>query len=102
MKIALAALCLSLVATEAHAISTYNPTKMACATLKSTIRQEGAVFLRWTSPTVGVPRYGRYVRDSLFCRPGERAKSNLVPARDKKYCSVYECRPYVHGDDDFF
>ena len=35
-------------------------------------------------------------------RPGERAKSNLVPARDKKYCSVYECRPYVHGDDDFF
>ncbi len=101
-KTLLIAFCLSLVSAEAQAISSYNPLKMLCADVKHTIRQHGAVILRWTSPTAGVPRYGRYVSGSAFCDIGERAFPNLVPSKDKKSCGVSQCRPYVPGDDGFF
>jgi hypothetical protein len=100
LRTLLIALCLWLVAAEAHAISSYNPTKMNCADVKSVIRKQGAVMLRWTSPTAGVPRYGRYVSGSAFCNIGERARQTLVPAKDKRSCGVSDCRPYF--DDDFF
>ncbi|MCC2690443.1 MAG: hypothetical protein K0S21_3246 [Rhizobiaceae bacterium] len=94
----LLALSISLLAAEAHAISSYNPTQMACAEVKAVIRQEGAVMLRWTSPTAGVPRYGRYVRSSSYCHTGERAQGTLVPTRDRKSCGVNDCRPFYHND----
>lgn len=97
MKAVLLALGLSLVAAEAQAMSTYDPTKTQCKALKDIIWDEGAVMLRWRSPTAGVPRYGRYVRDSSFCRFGERAAGNIIPSQDKKACSVNECRPFVRG-----
>ena len=97
MKILLAGLSLLMVVSGAEA-ATYNPTKMLCADLKQTIFKEGAVILRWTSPTAGVPRYGRYVSNSAFCNMGDRARPNLVPTKDKKSCGVSDCRPYF---DDF-
>lgn len=103
VKISLITLCALLASSPAYAISTYNPLKMECEKLKATVRQEGAVNLRWTSPTAGVPRYGRYVRDSSFCRiPVERAQGTLVPAKDKNSCRVSICRPYYPGDGGFF
>jgi hypothetical protein len=100
VRILLVALGASLLAAEAHAISTYNPTQMACAEVKAVIRREGQVTLRWISPRAGVPRYGRYVSNSGYCRTGERAQQTLVPTRDRKSCGVNDCRPFVH--DDFF
>lgn len=100
MRILLVALGISLLAVEAHAISSYNPLQMTCAEVKAVIRREGQVMLRWTSPTAGVPRYGRYVSNSSFCATGERARQTLVPTRDRKSCGVSDCRPFFH--DDFF
>lgn len=98
MRVVLIALGLMLVGTEAQAINTYNPTRMLCNDLKQTIFREGAVFLRWTSPTAGVPRYGRYIANSNYCPINERAYPNLIPSKDKKSCGVYQCRPYLRGD----
>jgi len=98
VKILLVALGMSLLAAEAHAISNYNPTQMACSEVKAAIRRQGQVMLRWTSPMAGVPRYGRYVANSGYCRTGERAQRTLVPSRDRKSCGVSDCRPFVHND----
>lgn len=104
MKITLIALCASLACSPAYAISTYNPTKMTCEKLKATVKAQGAVTLRWTSTmTPGVPRYGRYVRDSSFCNiPSDWAVGTLVPSLDKKSCRVLICRPHFPGDGGFF
>lgn len=104
VKIMLVALCASLAWSPAYAISTYNPTKIECEKLKDIVRKEGAVNLRWTSTmTPGVPRYGRYVRDTSFCRvPVESATGTLVPSLDKKSCRVATCRPHYPGDGSFF
>ena len=100
MRLLLVALGMSLLSAEAHAISNYNPLQLTCAEVKAAIRREGVVNLRWTSPRAGVPRYGRYVAHSGFCRTGERAQQNLVPTRDRNSCGVSDCRPFFH--DDFF
>lgn len=103
VKILLVALCASLACSPAYAISTYNPTKIECEKLKDIVRAEGAVNLRWTSPNAGVPRYGRYVRDTSFCRiPVESATGTLVPSLDKKSCRIAICRPHYPGDGSFF
>ena len=96
-KVPLMSLCLVLMTAQAQAISNYNPTVMDCADVRARIRPEGVVMLRWTSPRVGVPRYGRYVRNSQLCPAGERAQGTLVPARDRPYCAVSECRPFFRG-----
>jgi hypothetical protein len=45
MKAVPIALCLSLVAVEAHAISRYASTSMDCADIKATLQSEGAAIL---------------------------------------------------------
>lgn len=103
MRMLLVAAAMTCAAADALAMSTYNPTTMACADVKATIRVEGQVMLRWMSPTTpGVERYGRYVRDSSFCLTGERAKDTLVPAADRDSCRVALCRPHFPGEDGFF
>lgn len=101
MKSLLLALCLSLVAAEAQAISRYNTTSMSCAQIKSALRNEGAAILRYRSKrNPSLPLYGRYVSDQRFCNFDEFADTAFVPAADTPSCLVREC---VQVDpDDFF
>lgn len=101
MKSMLLALCLSLVAAEAQAISRYNTTSMSCAQIKSALRNEGAAILRYRSArNPSLPLYGRYVSDRRFCNFDEVAETAFVPAADTRSCLVREC---VQVDpDDFF
>ena len=102
MKTVLIALCLSLVAAEAHAISRYSSTSMSCGEVKATVRGEGEAIMRWTSTTnPGLPRYGRFVRNSRFCGTAERAETSYIPTADRKSCAVLECKRYWPDDDDF-
>jgi hypothetical protein len=88
---------LSLLAFEAHAQSSIDPTRMTCAQTKAAIRQAGVLVLRWTSPSTGVPRYDRYVRGAAQCSLSQTTASAYVPTRDKKSCGVTKCGP--KGDD---
>ena len=81
-----------MVSFPALAINRYNVTSMSCKAVQQTVNQEGAAILRWQSKRVaGLPLYNRYVRNSLYCGPGEYAKSAYVPSRDNPNCRVREC-----------
>ncbi len=93
MKTILLAACLVLVAAEAQAVSRYDPTRMSCGRVQSTIAREGAVILRYKSTRVpGLPLYDRYVRDDRFCTMGEVRSRAYVPSADNKSCAVYVCK----------
>jgi hypothetical protein len=86
------AAALSLLASDAMAISRYDPTEMACASLQAIILTEGAVILRYASSSVlGLPVYDRFVRSRDFCSSGEVIRSAGVPTADSKYCPVKKC-----------
>jgi len=94
VKRVLLALCLSLVAAEAQAISRYDTTGMSCGQVQSAIENEGAVILRYRSPRdPSATRFDRYVRDRQYCRHNERAETTMVPTADRRACPVRECRP---------
>jgi hypothetical protein len=92
MKAILIALCLSLIGAEAQAISRHNPTRMTCDEVQATIAREGAVILRYTSPSSGLPRYDRYVASRDFCDLGEVRNRTYVPSADYRSCPVYNCK----------
>lgn len=92
MRTASIALCLVLIAGEAHAISRYTVTSMNCAEIKAALQSEGAAILQWRSPRdASLPLYGRYVADRRFCQPEQVTESTFVPARDAKSCLVRKC-----------
>ena len=76
---------------EAQAISRYTSTSMNCSAVKSAVKNEGAVILRWTSPQTGNPRYARYVASSAYCDHNERAVPASVPSGSGT-CTVKKCK----------
>jgi hypothetical protein len=101
MRMLIATLCLLAASLPAAAISRYNSATMSCAEVKSRIRSEGAVILRFRSTfNPSLPRFGRYVAHNGFCEPSEIADFASVPTSDNKSCPVRECKPYER--DDFF
>ena len=101
MKVLLTALGIALMATQAHAISRYQSMRMSCDEVRSVIRDEGAVILRWSSKTVAnLPRYDRFVSDSRFCSVNEVAAFASVPTQDDRSCTVKKCE-MVDPEDDF-
>lgn len=89
---------LFLMSSQAEAISRYNATSMSCQRVQATVRNEGAVILRWQSPR-GNPRFGRFVANGRFCSGGERAEMSSVPSADRKSCPVRECKYFDPYDD---
>jgi hypothetical protein len=89
---------------EADAISTYDPTSMTCAAVKSAIRANGKVMLRWRSRRTGNPLYGQYVANRNYCDTWEVTTAKSVPASDRSNCSVRKCIPrsYIFDDDRCF
>ena len=88
---------LSLLAFDAHAQSTIDPTRLTCAETKAAIKRAGVAVLRWTSPTTGVPRYDRYVGRPSYCSFSQTTAAAFVPTRDRQKCGVTKCGP--KGDD---
>jgi hypothetical protein len=92
MKAVPIALCLSLFAVEAHAISRYATTSMNCADIKAALQREGAAILQWRSTrNPSLPLYGRFVANRRYCQPEQVAETDFVPARDTKSCLVRKC-----------
>ncbi|QPC88378.1 hypothetical protein GA830_17675 [Mesorhizobium sp. NBSH29] len=89
------------VALPAMAQPRYTSTSLSCAQVTATIKQDGAAQMRYRSTrNPSLPLYGRYVRDTRFCRSGERAETVFIPSADRKSCPVLECKT-VDRDDDF-
>ncbi|MGE0282432.1 MAG: hypothetical protein AB7P20_17720 [Rhizobiaceae bacterium] len=96
----MATLGIALMTSQAHAISRYQSMRMSCDEVRSVIREEGAVILRWQSKTVAnLPRYERFVSDSRFCSSNEITVFSSVPTRDSRACTVKKCEPYDPEDD---
>jgi hypothetical protein len=74
---------------EAQAISRYTSTSMSCGAVKSVVKNEGAVILRWSKN--GHPIYGRYVASSAYCDQGARARPASVPSASGT-CTVAKCK----------
>ena len=81
-----------MISSEALAISRYDPTGMACASVQQLVGREGEVILRHGSTSIlGLPVYDRYVAGRAWCGPGEVARSAGVPSADREYCPVKKC-----------
>lgn len=92
MRTIFLAVCLAILTVQAQAISRYHSTGMSCAEIQNVVGDEGAVILRWKSPTSGVQRYDRFVRNDGFCASGEEASIATVPTADARSCPVYNCK----------
>lgn len=93
MKAILIAVCLCMVAAEAQAISRYDPTRMSCDRVQSTVTANGAVILRYRSQhNRSLMLYDRYVASGRFCNPGEIRSRAYVPSADLDSCPVYNCK----------
>ena len=92
MKKYLAAAAISLVASNAFAVSRYEITNVTCETVQALIRAEGAVILVYRSSGVlSLPIYDRYVLGQQYCLGDEVVRGAGVPTADKKYCPVKRC-----------
>ncbi len=92
MKKYLIAAAISLVASNAFAVSRYEITNVTCETVQALIRTEGEVILVYRSSGIlGLPIYDRYVLGQQYCMSGEVARGAGVPTVDKKYCPVRKC-----------
>ena len=93
MRTILLTACLCLMAAQAHAVSRYDPTRMSCGRVQSTIDRQGAVILRYQSRrTPGLPLYDRYVASGAYCDAGEVRAPAYVPSTDRNSCLVYKCK----------
>jgi hypothetical protein len=100
MKSILLAACLMLLAAEAQAASRFDPTRMSCGKVQSTIARQGAVILRYQSKRVpGLALFDRYVQSQQFCTMGEVRTRAYVPSADASSCPVYKCK---RPDNDHF
>lgn len=103
MKTLILALGLSVLASDAHAITRYTSTRMDCDGVQTTVERDGAAIMRYASTRgTGAQLYGRFVRDGSFCSAGELAQRSYIPASDTKQCPVLECKYYSPDDDLLF
>lgn len=88
---------LSVLGSDADAISRYWSTTMTCAALNATVQREKAVLFRWQSHLTGNTLYGRFVVNDNYCLPSEMVGTLWIPSSDKAKCALNQC---VHRDMD--
>lgn len=92
MKRLIAALLMSMAASDAFAVSRYEVTNVTCETVQALLRTEGAVILVYRSRGIlGLPIYDRYVNGQQSCNADEVVRRTGVPTSDMEYCPVYKC-----------
>lgn len=83
---------LSLIASDALAVSRYDITQMSCAEVQARIEREGTAVLSYRSwRVIGLPIYDRFALSQQFCPEGTIAAPAGVPTADQKYCPVLKC-----------
>lgn len=83
----------------ADALTRLRADQTACAAIQATIEREGRVIVRY--PSARVPNhilFNHYVAGDRFCRRGEIAVADTVPAADTPQCRVFVCEE----DDPLF
>lgn len=99
MKVWVATLCLTLVASNALAIQRYTSTGMSCDRVRGIIDRDGAALMRYKSTRVAnLQLYGRYVRSGRFCQAGQVAERSYIPTSDTRSCPVLECKQLDYDD----
>lgn len=92
--IVLTAPILALLPSPANAIGRYDSVTMSCASIRSTIRAEGAVIMRWpSSQSASRTLYDRFVANERFCGPNEDTEWKSIPAADSRQCRLFRCAP---------
>jgi hypothetical protein len=92
MKKYLVAATISLVASNAFAVTRFEITNVTCETVQALIQTEGEVILTYRSTGIlGLPIYDRYVKGQENCASGEVVRGAGVPTTDMKYCPVKKC-----------
>lgn len=93
MKLPLAgAAFLSLIASNALAVSRYNVMAMTCTEVQQRIEEEGTAVLIYRSwRIIGLPIYDRFAKSQQFCPEGTVASPSGVPTSDRQYCPVRKC-----------
>jgi hypothetical protein len=100
MKMVLAALALTFIASDAFAIQRYTSTSMSCDEVRAILSRDGAALMRYKSRRVpGLQLYGRYVSNGRFCDMGEYAERVYIPTADDSSCPVRECKRIDYDDD---
>lgn len=92
------AVCVSMLAVEAHAVNRYTSTAMTCAEVSATIAREGAAIMRYTAPRTGNLIYDRYVRNRQFCQPNGTTQRVYIPTSDQAGCPVSRCKEIDFSD----
>jgi hypothetical protein len=78
----------------AMAIQRQQTMTRSCAEVQALVQQQGAVILQYSSPgRSGPPLYDRAVADSDKCFGSGYGARDYVPARDRRDCAVWVCRP---------
>ena len=87
-----AAVCLTLVTAQAHAISRYTAASLSCAEIRAIIAREGAAIIDWPSARIpGLRRYDRFVASQSYCDVEKLAQTTFIPAGDTAACPVNQC-----------
>lgn len=95
------AAALLLAALPAQAAPRVQTMSKSCASIQSTLIQNGAAILRYPSKrNPSLTLYDRYVGDSRYCPNDEIGKWASVPAKDTKNCRVIACERL--DSDDLF
>ena len=77
-------------ASQAQAESRMNVRNEGCGEIKSAIRDDGAVLLRWTDPRSGQRRSDRFVSGAPFCKQGFFIKFETINTVSG-VCSLKQC-----------
>ena len=91
LKQLLAAVAVSLIASDALAISRHDITNMVCASVQALIETEGEVILTYRRGILGLPIYDRFVKSRQYCGSNEVIRRTGLATTDAKYCQVSKC-----------
>jgi hypothetical protein len=91
MRQLLVAVAVSLIASDALAISRYDVTDMVCASVQALIETEGEVILTYSRGILGLPIYDRFVKGRQYCASNEVIRRTGLATTDVKYCQVSKC-----------
>jgi hypothetical protein len=77
----------------AEAVTRLDASKMTCAQVQQSIREEGAVILRYNSASEpSLQHYGRYVMGDRMCTAGTtKSYPTTVVTSDNEACPVRVC-----------
>lgn len=84
---------LAIAASPALAIQRQQTMNKTCSEVQSLVRAQGAVILQYPGTRSSGLLYDRAVATSEMCFGSGYGERTYVPARDRRDCAVWVCRP---------